>query len=72
MILGKPWVKNPSIRLKTIYPPSNGTLVVRLQILDTMVDRVLIDNGSEVKILFRGAATRMDILDRVNSIKFTI
>lgn len=47
-------MKDPSTRPEAGYPPFNGTLIVRLQIKDATVDRVLIDNRSEVNILLRG------------------
>lgn len=46
-------MKDPLTRLEIVYPSSNGSLAVKLQIKDIMVSRVLIDNRSEVNILFR-------------------
>lgn len=50
----EPQMKDPLTRPETGYPPFSGTLIIRLQIKDAMVDRVLIDNRSEVNIFFRG------------------
>lgn len=65
MTWGKPQMKGHSTKPKIAYPSSNSTLIVRLQIKDAMVSRALIDNGSEVNILFKGVAVRMDILNEV-------
>lgn len=72
MISGKPQVKNPPISSETICLPFNGTLVIRLQISDMMVGRVLINNRSEVNILFREVVIRMNILDGVNLMRLIV
>ncbi|TQD79162.1 hypothetical protein C1H46_035290 [Malus baccata] len=53
-----------------VFP--NGTHVVKLQISDAMVDRVLIDNRSKDNFLFMGVARMMGVLDKVNFRRSTI
>lgn len=68
---GRECVNDPNQRTvgpKVVYHPINNSLVVKLQISDAMVGRVLIDYGTEGNIFFfRGTAEMMGILGWVNN-----
>lgn len=63
---GEHHLKNLVIRPEITYSPYNGALLIKLQISNAMVGRILIHNGSEGNILFAGATTRMCVLEKVN------
>lgn len=46
-------------RPATAHFPLDGTLIIKLQILDAMVGRVLLHDGLEGNIIFRGTAEKM-------------
>lgn len=64
--------RNLITRPKKICSPPNGILVVKLQISDVVVGKVLMDNGSTNNFLFMGVATMMGVLDKVNFRRSTI
>ncbi|TQE10385.1 hypothetical protein C1H46_003982 [Malus baccata] len=59
-------------RVGTTHFPLDGTLIIKLQISHAMVGRVLMHNGLEGNIIFKGATKRMVILGRVSFKRDTI
>ena len=58
--------------LKYVQSPHNDTFIVKVQISNALVSRVLVDNGSGVNIFFKDATEKMGIFYNTNMGKTTI
>ncbi|KAB2623881.1 hypothetical protein D8674_037834 [Pyrus ussuriensis x Pyrus communis] len=55
--------------LEDIHSPDDDALVIKVQISNNMVSRVLVDIGAGISIFFKDAIERMRILDIINKSK---
>lgn len=52
--------------------PHNDLFIVKVQISNAMISRVLMDNRLRVNVLFKDAAEKMGILDNINKGRITL
>lgn len=57
--------------LEDIHSPNDDALVIKVQISNNMVSRVLVDIGAGISIFFKDAVKRMKNLDIINKSKTT-
>ncbi|KAM1179452.1 hypothetical protein ACFX2G_019025 [Malus domestica] len=58
--------------LEDVHSPHGDALVIKVQILNALDDRILVDNGFRVSVLFKDAAKKMGILDNINKGRTTL
>lgn len=58
--------------LEDVHSPHDDAFVVKIQIPNTLVSRILVENGSRVSVFFKDTAENMGIIDCLNKGKMTL
>lgn len=58
--------------LEDVYSPYDDALVVKAQLSNALVSRVLVNNGLGASVFFKDVAEKLEILDNINKRKTTI